>query len=126
MEEVEKTIKIENEKIKVVFTNEAHPDEPSLQVEFICTRNSEGVKETQVSVDKSIFSREQSFMSELYMNTVNSLLIVKEIFDKGEVYEGVHTITREQYKQYLIKVRGVDPTKIPNEAELKKLLNDVK
>lgn len=112
MEEVEKTIKIENEKIKVVFTNEANSDEPSLEVEFIFTRNSEGEKITEVSIDKSIFAREQSFMSELYMNTVNSLLIVKEIFDKGEVYEGVHTITREQYKQYLIKVRGVDPTKL--------------
>ena len=57
-------------------------------------------------------SREQSFMSALYMNTVDSLLIVKEIFDKGEVYEGVRTITLEKYKQYLIKVRGVDPTKL--------------
>jgi hypothetical protein len=112
MEEVEKTIKIENEKIKVVFTNEANPDEPSLEVEFIFTKNSEGEKITEVSIDKSIFTREQSFMSELYMNTVNSLLMVKEIFDKGEVYEGVRTITLEQYKQYLIKVRGVDPTKL--------------
>ena len=107
-----KEVKLENEKIKVVFTNEAHPDEPSLQVEFICTRNSEDKKITQVSVDPSIFTREQSFMSALYMNTVDSLLIVKEIFDKGEVYEGVRTITLEQYKQYLIKVRGVDPTKL--------------
>ena len=108
MEEV-KEIKLENEKIKVVFTNEANPDEPSLEVEFICTKNSEGVKETQVFLDKSIFTREQSFMSALYMNTVDSLSMVKEIFDKGEMYEGVRTITLEQYKQYLIKVRGVDP-----------------
>jgi hypothetical protein len=109
MEEVEKTIKIENEKIKVVFTNEANPDEPSLEVEFICTKNSEGEKITQVFLDKSMFTREQSFMSALYMNTVDSLAIVKELFDKGEMYEGVRTITLEQYKQYLIKVRGVDP-----------------
>ena len=47
MKEV-KEIKIENEKIKVVFTNEANPDEPSLFVEFICVKNSEGKKETQV------------------------------------------------------------------------------
>jgi hypothetical protein len=104
-----KEVKLENEKIKVVFTNEANPDEPSLEVEFICTRNSEGEKITQVSIDPSVFTREQSFMGALYMNTVDSLVMVKEIFDKGELYEGVHTITREQYKQYLIKVRGVDP-----------------
>jgi hypothetical protein len=108
MEEV-KEIKLENEKIKVVFTNEANPDEPSLEVEFICTRNSEGEKITQVFLDKSIFTREQSFMSALYMNTVDSLAMVKEIFDRGDLYEGVRTITIEQYKQYLIKVRGVDP-----------------
>lgn len=104
-----KEIKLENEKIKVVFTNEAHPDETSLEVEFICTRNSEGVKETQVLIDPSVFTREPSFMGELFMNTVNSLLTVKGIFDKGELYEGLHTITIDQYKEYLIKVRGIDP-----------------
>lgn len=108
MEEV-KEIKLENERIKVVFTNEANPDEPSLQVEFICTRNSEGIKETQVLIDPSVFNREPSFMGELYMNTFDSLATVREIFDRGDLYEGVRTITIEQYKQYLIKVRGVDP-----------------
>ena len=104
-----KEVKLENEKIKVVFTNEAHPDEPSLQVEFICTRNSEDKKITQVSLDPSVFTREPSFMGELYMNTFDSLTTVKEIFDRGELYQGVHTISIEQYKQYLIKVRGIDP-----------------
>jgi len=108
MEEV-KEIKLENERIKVVFTNEANPDEPSLQVEFICTRNSEGVKETQVLIDSSVFTREPSFMGELYMNTFDSLSTVKGIFDRGELYEGVHTITIEEYKEYLIKVRGIGP-----------------
>ena len=104
-----KEVKLENEKIKVVFTNEANPDEPSLQVEFICTRNSEDKKITQVSLDPSVFTREPSFMGELYMNTFDSLTTVKEIFDRGELYQGVHTISIEQYKQYLIKVRGIDP-----------------
>jgi hypothetical protein len=104
-----KEVKLENEKIKVVFTNEAHPDEPSLEVEFICTRNSEDKKITQVSLDPSVFTREPSFMGELYMNTFDSLTTVKEIFDRGELYQGVHTITIEQYKDYLIKVRGIDP-----------------
>jgi hypothetical protein len=46
-------------------------------------------------------------MGELYMNTFDSLSIVKEVFDRGELYEGVQTITKDQYKQYLIKVRGI-------------------
>jgi hypothetical protein len=105
--EDKKEIKLENERIKVVFTNEANPDEPSLEVELICVRNSEGVKETQVLIDPSVFNREVSFMGELYMNTFDSLSIVKEVFDRGELYEGVQTITKEQYKEYLIKVRGI-------------------
>ena len=106
MEKV-KEVKLENEKIKVVFTNEANPDEPSLFVEFICVKNSEGKKETQVLVDPSIFNREPSFMGELFMNTFDSLLTIKEIFNKDEIYEGLETITKEQYKQYLIKVKGI-------------------
>ena len=81
MKEV-KEIKIENEKIKVVFTNEANPDEPSLFVEFICVKNSEGKKETQVLVDPSIFNREPSFMGELFMNTFDSLLTIKKYLIK--------------------------------------------
>jgi len=106
MESVKK-VKLENEKIKVVFTNEANPDKPSLEIEFICTKNSEGIKETQLLIDPSVFNTEASFMGELYMNTFDSLAMVKKIFDKGELYKGLQTITKEQYKQYLIKVEGI-------------------
>jgi hypothetical protein len=46
-------------------------------------------------------------MGELFMNTFDSLLTIKEIFNKDEIYEGLNTITKEQYKQYLIKVKGI-------------------
>jgi hypothetical protein len=98
MKEV-KEIKIENEKIKVVFTNEANPDEPSLFVEFICVKNSEGKKETQVLVDPSIFNREPSFMGELFMNTFDSLLTIKEIFKKMKYMK------RDNNEQYKSKKR---------------------
>ncbi len=104
MEEV-KTIKLENEKIKVVFTNEANYDESELVMTLTVTRDGEK-KITSLSIDPSLINREASFMGEMYMKTIDVLYAVKKIFDAGETYEGLHVLTREEYKQYVIKVLG--------------------
>lgn len=109
MEEEQKIIRLENEKIKVVFTNEVNPDESSLTLEFTITRDSNDQKVTTLALDPSVFDREDSFMGEMYMNTVNTLGAVKKIFDSGEIYKGLHLITTDEYKEFLIKVKGVDP-----------------
>ena len=99
------TIKLENEQIRIVFTNEANPDEPELVMRFTTKKDGEK-KITSVSLDNSLLNTEATFMNEMYMNTLNSLLTVKEIFDAGKTYEGLHVLTREEYKQYVIKVLG--------------------
>jgi hypothetical protein len=93
----------------VVFTNEANPDESSLTLEFTITRDDNDQKVTTLALDPSIFNREDSFMGEMYMNTVNIFGALKSIFDSGEMYKGLHSITTEEYKEFLIKVKGVDP-----------------
>jgi hypothetical protein len=109
MEEEKKIIRLQNEKIKVVFTNEVNPDESSLTLEFTITRDSNDQKVTTLALDPSVFDREDSFMGEMYMNTVNTLGAVKKIFDSGELYDGLYSITTEEYKEFLIKVKGVNP-----------------
>lgn len=112
MEEEQKIIRLESEKIKVVFTNEANPDEPSLSLEFALTRDSNDEKITTLALDPSVFNREESFMGEMYMNTVNMLGAVKQIFDSKELYEGLHSITTAEYKEFLMKVKGYDVDKL--------------
>ena len=112
MEEEQKIIRLENEKIKVVFTNEGNPDEPSLSLEFALTRDSNDEKVTTLALDPSIFSRDDSFMGEMYMNTVNMFGAVKQIFDSKEIYKGLHSITTDEYKEFLIKVKGYDVEKL--------------
>ena len=45
-------------------------------------------------------------MGEMYMKTIDLLLTVKQIFDAGETYEGLHILTRAEYKEYVTKVLG--------------------
>ena len=45
-------------------------------------------------------------MGEMYMKTIDLLLTVKKIFDAGETYEGLHILTRAEYKEYVTKVLG--------------------
>jgi hypothetical protein len=98
-------IKLQNEKIKVVFSNEANPDEGNLFVEFTCVRDGES-KVTTVGADPSVFTRDSSFMGTVYMDMVNVLMTIKKQLDNNQAYEGVHILTREEYKQYVIKVLG--------------------
>ncbi len=112
MEEEQKIIRLENEKIKVVFTNEANPDESSLTLEFTVTRDSNDQKVTTLALDPSLFDRDDSFMGEMYMNTVKTLGTVKKIFDSGELYDGLHSITTAEYKEFLLKVKGFDVEKL--------------
>jgi hypothetical protein len=112
MEEEKKIIRLQNEKIKVVFTNEVNPDESSLTLEFTITRDDNDQKVTTLALDPSVFDREDSFMGEMYMNTVNTLGAVKKIFDSGELYDGLHSITTAEYKEFLLKVKGFDVEKL--------------
>jgi len=100
-----KTIKLENEQIRIVFTNEANPDESELVMALTVTRDGEK-KITSVDLDPSLINREVSFMGEMYMKTIDVLYAVKKIFDAGETYEGLHILTRAEYKEYVTKVLG--------------------
>jgi hypothetical protein len=104
MEDV-KTIELKNEKIRIVFTNEENPDESQLVMTFTVTKDGEK-KITSVGLDTSLINREVSFMGEMYMKTIDLLYTVKEIFDSGQTYEGLHVLTRAEYKEYVTKVLG--------------------
>lgn len=104
MEDV-KTIELKNEKIRIVFTNEENPDESQLVMTFTVTKDGEK-KITSVGLDTSLINREASFMGEMYMKTIDLLYTVKEIFDLGQTYEGLHVLTRAEYKEYVTKVLG--------------------
>jgi hypothetical protein len=104
MEDV-KTIELKNEKIRIVFTNEENPDESQLVMTLTLTKDGEK-KITSVGLDPSLINREVSFMGELYMKTIDVLYAVKQIFDAGEIYEGLHVLTRAEYKEYVTKVLG--------------------
>ena len=99
------TMKIKDQKIKVVFTNEADPNESELVTTITLTREGEE-KIISVSLDPSVIDKEASFMGEMYMKTIDLLLTVKEIFYAGETYEGLHILTRAEYKEYVTKVLG--------------------
>jgi hypothetical protein len=45
-------------------------------------------------------------MGAVYMDTLNILMKIKESFDSGEGYQGLHILTREEYKEYVTKVLG--------------------
>ena len=100
-----KTIELKNEKIRIVFTNEENPDESQLVMTFTVTKDGEK-KITSVGLDTSLINREVSFMGEMYMKTIDLLYTVKEIFDLGQTYEGLHVLTRAEYKEYVTKVLG--------------------
>ena len=104
MEDV-KTIELKNEKIRIVFTNEENPDESQLVMTLTLTKDGEK-KITSVGLDPSLINREVSFMGEMYMKTIDLLYTVKEIFDLGQTYEGLHVLTRAEYKEYVTKVLG--------------------
>ena len=96
---------LKNEKIRIVFTNEENPDESQLVMTFTVTKDGEK-KITSVGLDTSLINREVSFMGEMYMKTIDLLYTVKEIFDSGQTYEGLHVLTRAEYKEYVTKVLG--------------------
>ena len=100
-----KEVELKNEKIRVVFTNEANPDESELVMTLSITKDGEK-KITSLELDPSLFNREVSFMGEMYMKTIDVLYAVKKIFDAGDTYEGLHVLTRAEYKEYVTKVLG--------------------
>jgi hypothetical protein len=102
------TLKAEDQKLKIVFINESNPDEKPLEMYFTLER-IEDVKVTTLGIDSSLFSKETkpSLMNALYMDTVNVLGTVKNLFDAGKSYEGLYILTREEYKEYVTKVLGL-------------------
>ena len=98
-------IKLEYEKLKIVFTNEANTEDTDLFVELTFKRDGDN-KLTQVSIDPSVFEKEPSFAGNVYLDVVNLLMVIKKQLDDNQPYEKVHVLTREEYKQYVIKVLG--------------------
>jgi hypothetical protein len=92
MEEEQKIIRLENEKIKVVFINEVNPDESSLTLEFTITRDSNDQKVTTLALDPSLFDREDSFMGEMYMNTVNTQFTTKDYIKVMSFYKNIRIV----------------------------------
>jgi len=101
------TLNAGDQKLKIVFINESTPDEKPLEMYFILEKIDD-VKVITLSIDPSLFSKETkpSLMNALYMDTVNVLGTVKNLFDAGKSYEGLHILTREEYKEYVTKVLG--------------------
>jgi hypothetical protein len=100
------TVKLKDQKIRVVFTNENESNE--LPLEMVFTSNVEdGKRVTQISIDNKLTTTEASFMGSVYMDTLNVLIKIKELLDKKEFYEGLYVLSREEYKQYVTKVLGV-------------------
>ena len=100
-------IKIGDQKLKIVFINESNPNEKPLEMFFTCEKEGD-TKVTTLGIDPSLFLEETkpSFMNAIYMDTVNILGTIKNIFDAGQTYEGLHILTRAEYKEYVTKVLG--------------------
>jgi hypothetical protein len=97
---------MEDVKIKIVFRNETNSDEKELFIEFECKKDGD-TKATNVGLDPLVFSREASFMGNMYMDTLNVLMTIKKLLDNKEPYEGLHILTRAEYKEYVTKVLGL-------------------
>ena len=107
MENNEK-VKLEDQKLKIVFINEGNSSEKSLEMYF-SVENKDGAKVISLGIDPSLFSAEMepSFMNGLYLDTVAVLHKVKELFETNKVYEGLYVLSKEEYKDYVKKVLGV-------------------
>jgi hypothetical protein len=46
-------------------------------------------------------------MGNMYMDTLNVLMTIKKLLDNKESYEGLHILTRAEYKEYVTKVLGL-------------------
>lgn len=101
-------VKLEDQKLKIVFINESNSSEKSLEMHF-SVENKDGAKVISLGIDPSLFSAEMepSFMNGLYLDTVAVLHKVKELFETNKVYEGLYVLSKEEYKDYVKKVLGV-------------------
>ena len=100
------SVKINDQNIKVVFSNENGLGELHLDMGLILSKEGDK-KVITVTLDSKLTTTEASFMGAVYMDTLNILMKVKESFDSGEGYQGLHILSREEYKQYLIKVKDL-------------------
>jgi len=98
-------VKINDQNIKVVFSNENESGELPLEMGLILS-NEGDKKVITVTLDPKLTTTEDSFMGAVYMDTLNILMKVKESFDSGEGYQGLHILTREEYKEYVTIVLG--------------------
>jgi len=99
-------VKINDQNIKVVFSNENESGELPLEMGLILSKEGDK-KVITVTLDPKLTTTEAPFMGAVYMDTLNILMKVKESFDNGESYQGLHILSREEYKEYLIKVKGL-------------------
>ena len=99
------SVKINDQNIKVVFSNENGSGELSLEMGLILSKEGDK-KVITVTLDPKLTTTEDSFMGAVYMDTLNILMKVKESFDSGEGYQGLHILTRAEYKEYVTIVLG--------------------
>ena len=100
------SLKINDQNIKVVFSNENGSGELPLEMGLMLSKE-EDEKVITVTLDLKLTTTEASFMGAVYMDTLNVLMKIKESFDSGEGYQGLHILSKEEYKQYLIKVKDL-------------------
>jgi len=98
-------VKINDQNIKVIFSNENGSGELPLEMGLILSKEGDK-KVITVTLDPKLTTTEASFMGAVYMDTLNILMKVKESFDSGVGYQGLHILTRTEYKEYVIKVLG--------------------
>ena len=106
------------ELLKIVF-QDGTPEDKQLSITVYKKENEEGKTRLDIAMASMdiMESRNPDVISNIYFDVVNTLLKIKEALDSGKGYEGVHTLTREEYKEYVTKVLGFNIPEEDNTGE---------
>jgi len=96
--------------VKIVFQDEA-PEDKQLSITIDGINNEENkisaLEVTMTPGDADAFEY-NPLVANMYFDILNLIMVIKMEYDKGKKYEGLHTLTREEYKQYVTKVLGYE------------------
>jgi hypothetical protein len=100
---------MKKELVKIVF-QDGTPEEKQLNITVYSepTENGGTKLELAMASMEVMQSTEPSLVSHIYFNVFNMLSKLNEALENTNEYQDVHTLTREEFKQYLIKVKGLN------------------
>ena len=100
---------MKKELVKIVFQDET-PEEKQLNITVYSepTENGGTNLELAMASMEIMETTEPSLVSHIYFNVFNMLNKLSEALESTNEYQDVHTLTREEFKQYLIKVKGLN------------------